>query len=70
MVDIFAGEKKNRQFEQRFGDERRMQGIQVEERAENRTMVTGYQPSDAQSSPGLAKLVSFKENTDPFPPIN
>ena len=40
-----------------------MQGIQFEERAENRTMVTGYQPSDAQSSPRLAKLVLLR-NTD------
>jgi hypothetical protein len=38
-----------------------MQGIQFEERAENRTMVTGYQPSDAQSSPRLAKLVLLKK---------
>ena len=59
-MDIFAGEK-NVQFEQRFGDERWMQGIQFEERAENRTMVTGYQPSDAQSSPRLAKLVLLKK---------
>lgn len=37
----------------------RMQGIQSEERAENRTMVPGYQPSDAQSSPRLAKLLFY-----------
>lgn len=39
----------------------RMQGIQSEERAENRTMVPGYQPSDAQSSPRLAKLLFYTQ---------